>query len=312
MKYLPPLKSLQYFMVAARHQSFKAAAQELYVSQAAVSQQIRHLESLLDVTLFKRHGQTTRLTEMGYALLPYMEKGFDALEQGVMSVMGDPEPNLLRLSAMHSFTSLWLLPRLEGFQQQHKDITVQLSPANQLVDFHDGVTDLAIRMGPGGYHPLVEKHLTRDELILVASPRLVKGIDVFSPDAVFSLPWVEDSSRDVQAAIDDCCHRYGVDRTGLLTVFKSDNSVPLIENALAGRGFALVNAGLAADHLFSGRLVRVLEYSFPSPYSLFLVAPAQHFRWPKVKAFEEWLTPRVRETYSDIQNWLPSTLGPMG
>lgn len=303
MKYLPPLKSLHYFMVAAQQGSFKAAAEKLNVTQAAISQQIRQLEEHLQLPLFKRSGKDTQLTDQGRKLLPYISRGFDEWVKGIQRISGDPKPKVLRLSTLHSFTSLWLIPRLHEFQKLHPDIMVQLAPANQLIDFEDDDIDLAIRMGRGGYEPLQEKRIVKDHLILVASPTLVHNIDVLNPKQIFALPWIEDTSRGIQEALQACCQQFNVERESLVPIISADNAVPLIENAVEGRGFAMVNSGLVADHLRAGRLVKLLNFSAVSPYSLYLVAPEQHFTWHKIKLFEQWFVPKVQASFADLEQW---------
>lgn len=303
MKYLPPLKSLQFFCVAGQLQSFKKAAEKLNVTQAAVSQQIRLLEDHLALQLFERSVRQTRLTEVGRRMLPFIERGFEELSNGVMSVTGDPRPDTLRISTLHSFTSLWLIPRLQEFQSKYPDIMVQLAPINELVDFKQSDIDLAIRMGRGGYPGLQEKKLLNEYLSLVASPSLLEGIDASDPQQVFSLPWIDDTSRGIQEVLLECCKEFGIDRTSLVPVMEANNAVPLIESAVAGRGFMLANSSLVADHLRTGRLVKLLDYTTKSPYSLYLVAPESHFKWQKVNLFEQWFVPKVKASFADLDNW---------
>lgn len=303
MNYLPPLKSLQFFCVAGQLQSFKKAAERLNVTQAAVSQQIRQLEAYLGTQLFERSARQTRLTEVGRRMLPSIERGFEELTHGVMSVKGDPRPDILRISTLHSFTSLWLLPRLQEFQSKHPEIMVQLVPVNELIDFKHSDIDLAIRMGRGGYAGLKEKKILSDNLILVASPSLISEIDETDPKSVFSLPWIEDSSRGIASTFDQACKDFGINRAALRPIMQTNNAVPLIENAVEGRGFLMVNSSLVADHLRSGRLVSLLNFSQKSPYSLYLVAPETQFDWRKVKLFEEWFVPKVMTSFADLDRW---------
>ncbi|MFT4927085.1 MAG: LysR family glycine cleavage system transcriptional activator [Phenylobacterium sp.] len=303
MKYLPPLKSLQTFLAAAQNQSFKRAAEQLNVTQAAVSQQIRQLEQNLQLKLFDRSGKQTVLTEQGSKLLPYMQRGFEELSNGIQAVSGDPEPNVLRLSTLHSFTSLWLIPRLQEFQKLHPHIMVQLAPANELVDFKQSNIDLAIRMGRGGYTGLVEKKILNDNLIFVASPALVKDIDITNVQQVFALPWIDDTSRGIQECLLQYCQQMKVDRDSLKPIIQSSNAVPLIESAVEGRGVVMANSSLVVEHLRSGRLVTLLDFSCQSPYSLYLVAPEEQFGWQKVCLFEQWFTPKVAESFADLDLW---------
>ena len=297
MNYLPPLKSLQFFLVAGQSSSFKQAAERLYVSPAAVSQQIRLLEQNLDCTLFTRNNQQVVLTEKGRALLPFMQRAFDELNAGVQSITGDPAPNILRISSVHSFTSLWLMPRLEEFQQLHPEIMVQLAPSSELIDFKQSNIDLAIRLGRGGYGELREKKIFEDKLVFVASPELIKDIDINNPSQVFALPWIEDTSSGIQEKFTDYCQQQNINQQALIPTIQTNNALPLIENAVFGRGFLLVNACLVHEHLKAGRLVSLLNYAEPSPYSLYLVAPEQQFSWPKVNLFEQWLVPKLLASY---------------
>lgn len=298
MKRLPPLKSLQFFLMAGRLKSFKLAAQKLNVTQAAVSQQIKLLEQQLDVQLFVRGTRQTDLTAEGLMLLPHIERGFEHFQEGISSLSADPNPNILRVSTLYSFTSFWLMQRLPSFQQENPDIMVQLAPSNELVDFSSGDIDLAIRMGKGNYSGVVSKTLFKERLVFVASPECIKDIDRSDPKKVFSLPWLEDLSSSIAAIFDKACADYGVDRKALVPILRSDNSVPLIENAVAGRGFMLANYILVSDYLMRGELVSLLDYNEASPYSLFLVAPEHHFAWRKVSRFENWLLPLAQENFS--------------
>lgn len=301
--YLPPLKSLQFFMVAGQLNSFKLAAQQLNVTQAAVSQQIKLLEEHLDLVLFERSNRQTRLTASGNKLLPFVEQGFGNLQDGVRAVSGDTNPHILRISAIHSFTSLWLLPRLQNFQNNHPEIMVQIAPSNELVNFATGEIDLAIRMGGGGYAGLMEKKLANDELIFVASPELLKGADHTDPKVIFSFPWLEDTSSESQPVFETACKGFGVDTSQLTPIIRSNNSVTLIENAVSGRGFTTVVKSLVVDHLRKGSLLRLLDFSAQSPYCLYLVAPEQHFGWQKIKLFEQWFVPEIKRSYSDLDQW---------
>lgn len=301
--YLPPLKSLHFFMLAGKHKSFRIASQKLNVTQAAVSQQIRVLEEHLDVQLFNRGNRQTQLTEQGMTLLPFIEQGFAQFSHGIESISTKRENGILRISALYSFTSLWLMPRLPQFSEANPDIMVQLAPSNTLVDFAEEQVDLAIRMGIGNYHGLKEKKILSDVMVLVASPLLLTDIDRNNAQHVFSLPWLEDTSPDAQATFDKTCEHFNINSTAMTPIVKANNAVTLIENAVAGLGFTLTSKSLVADHLRSGRLVKLLNYDCPSPYSLYLVAPAPHFNWPIVKRFESWFVPEVDRSFADLNAW---------
>ena len=303
MRYLPPLKSLQVFLVAGQSKNFKQAAEQLNVTQAAVSQQIRLLEENLQSKLFERTNKQTTLTEKGRKLLPFIQRAFEELSSGIQVVTGDPNPQVLRISTVHSFSSLWLIPRLQEFQNSHPEIMVQLAPSSELIDFNQSNIDLAIRMGRGGYSDLIEKKIYDDNLIFVASPKLLVGINKDNPKQILRLPWIEDTSLGIQETFQDYCKSINFKYETLVPVIQSNDALPLIDSAVQDRGFLLVNSSLVIEHIRSGRLVKLLNYSSKSPYSLYLVAPAQQFSWKKVKLFEDWLVPKLIESFSDLNRY---------
>jgi len=300
MKFLPPLKSLQFFLVAGQSKNFKQASEQLNVTQAAVSQQIRLLEERLQIKLFERTNRQTTLTEKGRTLLPFIQRAFEEFSSGVHAVTGDPNPQILRISTVHSFSSLWLIPKLEEFQRLYPEIMVQLAPSSELIDFKQSHIDLAIRMGRGGYSELTQKKIFDDNLIFVASPKLLAGIDKNKPEQVLSLPWIEDTSPGIQETLQEYCKSIHFNYETLVPVIQSNDALPLIDSAVKDLGFLLVNSSLVVEHLRDGRLVKLLNYSQKSPYSIYLVAPEQQFSWRKVKLFEDWLVPKVLESLSDL------------
>ena len=303
MRYLPPLKSLQVFLVAGQSKNFKQAAEQLNVTQAAVSQQIRLLEENLQSKLFERTNKQTMLTEKGRKLLPFIQRAFEELSSGVQVVTGDQNPQVLRISTVHSFSSLWLIPRLQEFQKLHPEIMVQLAPSSELIDFNQTNIDLAIRMGRGSYPDLVEKKIYDDNLIFVANPKLLVGINKDNPEQILRLPWIEDTSSGIQETFRDYCKSINFKYETLVPVIQSNDALPLIDSAVQSRGFLLVNSSLVIEHLRSGRLVKLLNYSSKSPYSLYLVAPEQQFSWAKVKLFEDWLVPKLIESLPDLDRY---------
>lgn len=291
-----PLKSLRFFLSAAQHHSFKAAAEELFVSQAAVSQQIRLLEENLQCQLFERRNKKTELSLEGKRLLPYIESAFSQINLGLKTLQNDPNPNVLRVTSLHSFTSLFLIPKIADFQSQFPDVLVQFSPSNQLTTFKNQEIDIALRKGLGDYANVETRKIADDHLVLVGSPILLKDLPQ-TPEHIFQLPFLEDTSDDVQESILDCLQRFNINRRTIKPFIQVDDSVPIIENTLAGRGIALVSHFLVADYLRKEQLVNILNYSYPTPYSLYLVAPEQHFSWNKVKIFEEWLKGEVQTAF---------------
>jgi len=284
---MPPLKSLQVFLSAAQHKSFKAAAKELFVTQAAVSQQIRILENHFGFALFVRENNQTRLNSTGMRLFPFIENAFEQIKSGVSAVSGEPNTGELKVSALHSVTSLLLLPNINSFQQDNSEICVQFAPNNNLEVFMQNGIDVAIRRGFGDYLGLMSRKLTDDEIILVASP-LLSGVDSENPAEILSLPLLEDTSSDIQEAINDCCQKFKFNKAELRSRIRTTDALPIIQNVLAGQGIAFVSRALVNHNIKMGQLVNIFDYAYASSRALFLVAPEHHFNWPKVQRFEQW------------------------
>lgn len=284
---MPPLKSLQVFLSAARHKSFKAAAEELFVTQAAVSQQIRILENYFATPLFIRENKQTQLNAQGLRLFPFIENAFEQIKLGINAVTGEPNAHELKVSALHSVTSLLLLPNINSFQEENSEICVQFAPNNNLESFMKNSVDVAIRRGFGEYQGLGSRKLTDDEIILVASPLLV-GVDSQDPTEIFTLPLLEDTSSDIQEAINDCCKQFHINKAELRSSIRTTDALPIIQHVLAGQGIAFVSRALVNHNIKMGQLVNVFDYAYASSRALFLVAPEHHFNWPKVQRFEQW------------------------
>src|SRR4051794_13379582 len=146
---LPPLGTLRAFEAAARHVSFSRAAEELAVTPAAISHQVKQLEAWLGVPLFRRLTRALRLTDEGQALLPALGQAFDRLAQAVEKVSAGGAAGTLTVSALTTFVLNWLVPRLPRFQAAHPELDVRLSTNSALVDFARDDVDVAVRYGTG-------------------------------------------------------------------------------------------------------------------------------------------------------------------
>lgn len=285
---LPPLKSLSFFLAAARNKSFKGAAQELFVTQAAVSQQIRLLEENLQCQLFIRDAKQTLLSTEGERLFPFIENAFSQISQGISLLSAEPDPNTLKITSLHSFTSLILIPKVNEFQLMHPEMMLQFSPSNQVVDFKDNSVDIAIRRGKGIYPGLESRQLIKDEVVLVASPLLFKS--GFPPiDELVKAPLLLDISSDITPAFEQFCNEYKLSAQDFEIGLQTTDAVPVIEKALSGQGMCFVSKSLVFERLNEGTLINLFDFSARSPISLFLVAPPKNFQWEKVKKFETWL-----------------------
>jgi LysR family glycine cleavage system transcriptional activator len=294
MQKLPPLNSLRYFLVAAQSSSFKDGADRLYVTQAAISQHIKTLESHLGRQLFVRGKRQVQLSEDGRRLLPDIQQGSDALVRGVTRLQEDPQPNVLNISMMQSFAFRWMVPKLSSFQAAYPDISVRLDPSNEVMAFDNSDLDLAIRFGLGEYAGLESRFLMADKFCLVCHPTLVSEDSL--PEELAMLPMLEENSSDIRLAWQHFFKLQGLDGDQYTRVLRvEDSSHMIVEAALAGQGMAMLRYSLVYQQLQRKQLVKLFDYEYACEYGYYLVAPAHHFELPKIQQFEQWIKQEILE-----------------
>ncbi len=286
-RHLPSLKALRVFEAAARHLSFTAAAQELHVTQAAVSHQIKALEAFLGVDLFRRLNRGLMLTEEGQAYLPSVRRAFDLLREATERLMERDESGTLTVTVLPSFGARWLVARLGRFRAAYPDIDVFVKPTAEIVDFTRENVDVGIRYGRGQYPGMRTDRLMSEELMPVCSPDLVEGPHPLrEPGDLLHHTLLHDESHGDWRTWLLAAGVEGVDPTRG-PVF-TDSSM-LVQAAVAGQGVALARGVLAADALAAGRLVRPFELGLPTEYAYYIVCPESKAERPKIVAFREWL-----------------------
>src|SRR5512142_253946 len=186
---LPPLNALRAFEAAARHLSFARAADELHVTPAAISQQIRLLEDHLGVALFLR-GKKVALSEAALAVLPAVSESFDRIEQAMLKARPSTLGNTLVITLPPAFAARWLIPRLDDFQSRHPEIDLRLDASKRPVNFQVEDVDLAIRFGAGNYPGLLSERLMPETIVPVAAPALAATIR--TPEDVARCTLLED------------------------------------------------------------------------------------------------------------------------
>lgn len=292
---LPPLNALRAFEAAARHLSFAKAAEELHVTPAAVSHQIKALEAHLGLPLFRRLNKAVLLTDAAQTLLPGVRDGFDRIAQAVEKLATRDSGTILTVTVTPSFGARWLLPRLERFRARHPEITVRFDATERLVDFAREPIDMGVRYGSGRYPGLEITPLIQEEVFPVCSPRLLEGPHPLRTPAdlkhhvLIHTDWEarDDTSPDwrmwlLAAGVTD------VDPTkGLM--FGETNLA--IQAAIEGQGVVLSSDVLSGNDIAAGRLVRLFDVrmSGTSGYGYFIVAPKTTAQLPKVVAFRDWL-----------------------
>ncbi|MFQ5995526.1 MAG: transcriptional regulator GcvA, partial [Acidiferrobacterales bacterium] len=256
---LPPLNAVRAFEAAARHLSFTKAAEELHVTQAAISHQVRALEGYLGFKLFRRLNRALVLTEEGQTYLPPVKRVFDQLFEATKRLTESESRGRLTVSVLPSFAARWLVPRLGRFREAHPDIDVRVAPAAELVDFARDDVDVAIRYGRGRYLGLRVDRLMTEDIMPVCSPALLKGAKVLKrPSDLAHHTLLHDEDHGDWRTWLIAAGAKDVDATRG-TVFT--DSGMLIQAAVGGQGVALARGALAADDLAADRLVRPFELS---------------------------------------------------
>jgi len=291
---LPPLNALRAFEAAARHRSFARAAAELHVTPAAVSQQIKQLEAVLNVVLFKR-GKTLVLSDAAGTAMPLLSEAFDRLELAVNRLRGGNAPGPLVISTPPTFAARWLIPRLDDFHAQHPEIELRLLATRRIVDFSVEDVDMALRFSAGPFPGLHVEKLMSEALVPVAAPALAAGIK--KPSDLLSCTLLHDESHDWDPAYpswETWLASLGVDVDKPLRIRHFGDANLVIEAAAAGLGVGLAWQSLVADELRAGRLVRILDKSVATNNAYHLVVPPNRLHLDKVAAFRNWILAQAK------------------
>ncbi len=253
MKKLPPLATLRAFEAAARHLSFKRAADELGVTPTAISHQIRLLEDTLGQRLFERRTRRVVLTAPGSMLHAPLRNSFEAMAEAVERVRAIKSTNAVTLTATMAFTSRWLVPRVAAFRTRCPGIKLRLLASDDIVDLHAGSADIAVRYGGGVYPGCSSSLLFQGSFAPVCSPRL----GICNPADLERHTLIHSEWRHVDERTPIWPRWYAeanlpYQRSGNEIVFNDETHA--IQAAVAGQGIAIVSTTLVADELETGTL----------------------------------------------------------
>ncbi|WP_070962482.1 LysR substrate-binding domain-containing protein [Vibrio sonorensis] len=288
---MPPLQGLYYFYIAAQQGSFKKAAEQLFVTSAAISQQIRALEDWLGTELFVRQHRKVVLTEEGRLLYEQAGRGFSHIQEGVRLINTDPNPYQLSISTPPSFAQHWLVSRIGDFRSQHPELSFLLEPTNRLVTFEDSSVDLCIRYGEGTYPKIESRWLMDDVVYPVCHPLYREKHNIMSVKDLTRADLIEDMWPDMDWSL----YLENLGYSGGRSTLRYDGSHFVLEGALAVQGVALVKHSIAARYIDEGKLVRIGNQALRPKFKYFLCAPAGYFKRPKVQQFQQWLIKEVAQ-----------------
>ncbi len=299
---LPSLNALRVFESASRHLSFSKAAEELHVTPAAVSHQVKSLEEHLGVPLFHRLNRGLALTDAAIAGLPYLQKGFCAVTKAVERMRGGEESTMVAVEAAPSFTAEWLVPRLPRFALAHPDIDLRIAASVEQLDnsssgtdvrsvFRAGGVDVAVRFGHGEYAGCRTDRLFRVAAVPLCSPGLLDGAHPLREPADLRHHTLlhDETPYDGHPGWADWLSAAGV--TGVSVARGVHfNSVSLsLQAAVEGQGVALGIEALAAEEIAEGRLVAPFDFRMKLKSAYYLLSLEETADVPRVAAFRSWI-----------------------
>jgi len=309
---LPPLNALRVFEAAARHLSFKEAANELHITQAAVSHQVKSLEEYLGVELFRRAGRGVQLTEAARACLPRLREGFDALATAVEMIRERGAETELVITAPPVFTARWLMPRLADFSRRAPKVEVRVVASSKMVDagaldssilmnnldLREETSGVEIHLGSGDYPGYRADKLFEVSMAVVANPELVKSDPPLkSPEDLARHVLLHDDAMDLVAGGDawrkwlEAAHV--ADRVDGSRGPHFSSNILSLEAASQRLGVALALKPLVDADLASGRLCAPFDIEVKPQGSYWLVCPEVIADRPSVSSFRTWLLKQI-------------------
>lgn len=286
---LPSLTALRAFEAAARHTSFARAAEELHVSPAAISQQIKQLEDYLGVQLFRR-GKTLSLTASAATCLPLLSEAFDQLERATAHLRPDQGNGPLIVSTPPTFASRWLIGRLDDFQSRHPDIELRLLATRRLVNFALEDVDVAVRFGSAPFDGLHTDRLMPEAIIPVAAPKLAATLS--RPRDLTACTLLHANENEWDPTFPDwgtLLASLGVQWSTPLRIRYFEDANLVIQAVTSGLGVGLIWHSLVADELAAGRVVHLFDKILPTNHGYHLVIPPDRLNLAKVASFRQWL-----------------------
>ncbi|MBO0343985.1 LysR family transcriptional regulator [Roseibium sp. CAU 1637] len=289
MTKLPHVIWLRSFEAAARHSSFSAAAEELNLTPAAVSHQIRLLEDHLGVQLFKRRARGVSLTDLGQAYSQPIRKSFQEMQHATQGLFQVNRKKRLRVRASISYAALILAPRLHEFQKLHPDIEVELSTAVWSDPMTESTIDADIRYGMGDWDNQTCWKLSHEFATVVCHPDFAKSLG--SPLTIEKV-----AASDVVQVIGSeiewvrLSEHFGLNLPLPASSTKADSALIALQLIASGTGAAIIHESFAQQYIDSGLLVSPFEYRLPMRQSYFLAIKHNDLDREELVKFQTWMT----------------------
>ena len=303
---LPPLNALRAFEASARSESFTRAAEELHVTQGAVSHQVKRLEATLGIKLFNRERQRLVITDAGREYLNVVRDALDRIAAGTERVLKRQNSGVLTVSTSPDFAAKWLVYRLGRFAEAHPGIDLRISATMHHIDFVREEFDVAIRHGDGNWPGLDAVRLCTEQLFPVCNPKLMSGRNrITKPSDLLKSPLLHlDDNKNWSQWFDAA----GVATPELPHGLMLNRASMLIDAAVNGQGVALARTALAAWDLINGRLVRPFDLSLKLSKTYWIVCPKAVAMKSKIVTFRDWLLAEAADDTRRLKKMFASRL----
>lgn len=292
---LPPLEALRYFEAAARHLSFTLAADELCISQSAVSQKVIQLEQRLGYKLFERRTRHLLLTASGTRLYPAVHSALGLLSETLGNIGALTQRSKLTVYCMPSFANRWLMPRLQDFHSKHPHIDLHLIAEFSEPNFHNETVDIGICHGFADQHGTEQRLLFRDYVYPVISPSLQQTLELREPADLSRAILLHDSLPQAKLATSwqKWLAERGVHHIDCSGGYRFNQADLIVGAALNDRGVALGRHVLVADEVASGHLIPLFKdvVEDDGVYAVFLKKLANN---PPIQTFCAWLEEQAK------------------
>ncbi|ACM32093.1 LysR substrate-binding domain-containing protein [[Acidovorax] ebreus] len=291
------------FLAVARHLNFRAAAEELALTQSAVSRQIQALEDEVGVPLFLRHTRAVELTSAGGQLQRAVAPALERMDAAVRLVRQTAGRKSVAITTWASFASMWLIPRMEEFQRDNPDIDIRIDATDTIVDLETADVDLALRSSVPGTQAAGAQRLFGEQLAVVASPWLLNSMPpIRTPADVAQFTLIEAGDAHRMPYFEWITWRrwfelHALGRLQPKRWLYFNYAQQIVQAALAGQGLALARMPLIAESLASGDLQEVLPgHRLDSPLVYWLVVGPRSGQRPEIQAFSAWLLLQAEAT----------------
>jgi LysR family glycine cleavage system transcriptional activator len=290
---LPPLGALLAFESAAQSTSFASAAKKLFVTPAAISQQIRLLEEQLQVVLFDRSKSGVKLTRAGESYLTFVSKAFEELRLGQRQLGQFSNQHVLTISALPSVAQKWLMPLVLQWMDLNPLLEIRVEASHNKVNFNHSACDMCISFGDAGFKDLYKEQLLLDSVTMVLSPKLVADeslamdLDVMVKLPMIHVDWGDDNANLPQWS--DWLTAVSMQHSKIQAGPRFNLSSMAIDAAVQGKGILLAQHLLIEQELKSGLLISPCEISLPLGEPYYLVYPQRSLDNPQACAFIEWI-----------------------